>query len=119
MRAFAAICILSTALAFDISSIRPLDLDVSFVTVKRQQQQKPAAIEQVQKVPAVEEADGYKEMIAELAADRKACAADAVTECSIEPDAESLAAGFGLGKLLDGVSQGFDGILDSNTKIET
>lgn len=117
MRAFAAICILSTALAFDISSIRPLDLDVSFVTVKRQQ--KPAAIKQVEKVPAVEEADGYKEMIAELAADRKACAADAVTACSIEPDDESLAAGFGLGKLLDGVSQGFDGILDSNTKIET
>ena len=54
-------------------------------------------------------------MIDELAADRKACASDALTACKIEPDDESLQAGFGLGKILDGVSQGFDDILDSNT----
>lgn len=48
-------------------------------------------------IPAYNEAEGYEEMIAELVADRKACAADAVTQCSVTPDDESKNAGFGLG----------------------
>ena len=57
-------------------------------------------------------------MIDELVADRKACTSDAVTACSIEPDDESLGAEFGLGKILEGVSSGFDDLLNSNSEIE-
>lgn len=79
---------------------------------------KPAAIAQVKAVPAVEEADGYQEMITDLAAEQKACASDAVTACKIEPEVDNVA-GFNLGGILDGVSQGFDDLLVSNTAIET
>ena len=78
---------------------------------------KPAAIAQVKAVPAVEEADGYQEMITDLAAEQKACASDAVTACKIEPEVENV--GFNLGGILDGVSQGFDDLLVSNSQIET
>ena len=79
---------------------------------------KNSAIPQLGAVPSFSEEPGYKEMIDELVADRKACASDAVTACSIEPDDESLNAEFGLGKILEGVTSGFDDLLSSNETIE-
>ena len=58
-------------------------------------------------------------MITDLAAEQKACASDAVKACKIEPTDDSSGVGFGLGKILDGVSQGFDDLLASNSAIET
>ena len=49
-------------------------------------------------------------MITDLAAEQKACASDAVTACKIEPEVDNVA-GFNLGGILDGVSQGFDDLL--------
>ena len=55
-------------------------------------------------------------MIDELEADRKACSADAHAECSIDIDDESKEAGFGLGKLVQGVQNSYGSLeLDNAT----
>ena len=119
MKTFAAACILSTALAFDISVIKPLVMgDYTIETPSAPKTKRLAGIPQIESVPKFDEDDEYKEMISELVADRKACAADATTDCTID-DIDDEMDGHKLGSLLNGVTAGFNNLLDSNETIET
>jgi hypothetical protein len=116
MKTFAAACILSTALAFDLSVIKPLVMgDYTIETPNAPKTKRLAGIPQIESVPVVQEDAEYKAMIAELVADRKACAADATADCNIDDDMN----GHKLGSLLNGVTAGFNSLLDSNETIET
>ena len=57
-------------------------------------------------------------MIDELEADRKACSADAHAECAISIDDESKDAGFGLGKLVQGVQNSYGSLELDNAVTE-
>lgn len=65
------------------------------------------------------DADGHDEIVEELLASQKACAADAVSECSIDIKEEDAGIDHGLNGLLDSVTAGFDSLLDKNEDVES
>jgi len=124
MKSFAAACLLSTALAFDISLIKPLVVGDFTIETRAAPKKRLAGIPQFEampKIPVVSEAEGHDEIVEELAAEVKACAADAVEDCSIDikEDEEGASAAAGLNGLLTSVTAGFDSLLDSNEAVES
>ena len=57
-------------------------------------------------------------MVNDLIADQKACADDAHAECAISIDDESKGAGFGLGKLVEGVQNSYSSLEFNNAATE-
>lgn len=116
MKSFAAACLLSTALAFDIALIKPLVVGDYTIETRPAPKKRLAGIPQFEampKIPKVHEVDGHDEMVAELIAEQKECAADAVSECSVDiKEEEGASAAHGLNGLLSSVTAGFDSLLD-------
>ena len=122
MKTFAAACLLSTALAFDIALIKPLVVGDYTIETRAAPKKRLAGIPQFEampKLPLVSEADGHSEMVEELIADQKACAADAVSECSIDIKEDEGASAHALNGLLSSVTAGFDQLLDKNEAVES
>ena len=72
MKVFAAACILSTALAFDIELIKPLVFGDYTIETRKAPKKRLAGIPQfdaMPKIPKVSEAVGHDEMVEELIAD--------------------------------------------------
>ena len=114
MKAFAAACLISVTYAFSIDSLKGIEAGQGLQDPKNILK----GIPQLEAAPAFDKADGFKEMVDELVADRKACAADAHAECAISIDDESLGAGFGLGKLVEGVQNSYGSLELSNATTE-
>ena len=119
MKTFAAACLLSSALAFDIALIKPLVVGDYSIETRAAPKKRLAGVPQFEAmpkipvVPAVSKADGHDEMVEELIAAQKACAADAVEECSIDiKEEEGGSFTPGLNGLLTSVTAGFDSLLD-------
>ena len=117
MKAFAAACLISTALAFKIDSIEALNFK-DFTTEKTDPKKLLSGIPQLKSAPAFNEAEGYDELVNDLIADQKACADDAHAECAISIDDESKGAGFGLGKLVEGVQNSYSSLEFNNAATE-
>lgn len=123
MKSFAAACLLSTALAFDIALIKPLVVGDYSIETRAAPKKRMAGIPQFEampKIPLVSEAEGHDEIVQELIDAQKACAADAVAECSIDiKEEDGASAAHGLNGLLTSVTAGFDSLLDSNEAVES
>ena len=105
MKAFAAACLISLSSAFSINAIDSLDFkDLSSGSDAKNLLK---GIPQLEAAPAFDKADGFQDTIDELVADQKACSSDAFAACKIEIDEESKGAGFGLGKLVEGVQSSY------------
>ena len=105
MKAFAAACLISLSSAFSINAIDSLDFkDLSSGSDAKNLLK---GIPQLEAAPAFDKVDGFQDTIDELVADQKACSSDAFAECKIEIDEESKGAGFGLGKLVEGVQSSY------------
>ena len=116
MKAFAAACLISLSTAFSISAIDSLDFkDLSTGSDSKSLLK---GIPQLEAAPAFDKVDGFQETIDELVADQKACSADAHAECAITIDEESKGAGFGLGKLVEGVQSSYGSLELDNAVTE-